>query len=229
MKRAKTFGRGEFCEEFKNGAPVEITCIADGSLSKHICPKGEQFCADDSPQYCRTAVANLEYCRQLPMNAETFLFDDATCRCEARTDNPKTSEECQLDTNFERPYVSPIDDSTCVSRETLFSFYDHTLGPDCADKTADDKKIDFQEFCPPNFHIDFNFCACVSKLECLKECPEGLMMNPLKCGECLTQEEINDLRPVAEDPYFVCPNEPEDFCHFDALDCEGDFGGPKKK
>ena len=81
LKARQTYGFDEQCMEIPDGEPTVITCNADGSDKRERCAKGDIFCADNSPQFCKVTVANQEYCNQLPMIGETYGFNDATCRC----------------------------------------------------------------------------------------------------------------------------------------------------
>ena len=104
------------------------------------------------------------------MIGETYEFDDETCRCAASSDTPTTAEKCQL-ADLEKPFVSPVDDSECVSRETYFAFYEHGLGEDCKfENGGGDDGPREPQYCPPGFIYDMEFCSCKPTDECAIEC-----------------------------------------------------------
>ena len=153
---------------------------------------------DDEMMMVDAHVASQPEC-DLLTGEETYTFDAETCRCTIVNDTPTTAEMCQM-ADIEKPFVSPIDDSECICKETLFALYEHGLGPDCINDTPDDGARGPQ-YCPPGFEYDPLFCSCAPTDSCTVECTQPMVENPLKCGECLTQEELGAMMDATGD----CP------------------------
>ena len=100
---------------------------------------------------------------------------------------------CQ-EADIEKPFVSTIYGNECIDKETFFEIYQHELGPDCMAGTSDDGPRDPQ-YCPPGFEYNFDFCSCISTDTCIiSRCSDDKVPNPLKCGECLTTEALEELK-----------------------------------
>ena len=98
---------------------------------------------------------------------------------------------CQM-ADIEKPFVNPIDDDECIDEATYNALYYHTLGADCMAGTADDGPR-ASNYCPPEFEYDLEFCSCKPTDACSVTCESPMVANPLKCGECLTEQELMDL------------------------------------